>query len=269
MTLQIYETIISDGHGSINPSYLCIHETANPGATAYDHIDWWSRDDTYAVHYICDWTGRVYHCVPNDRKCNQVGNGNRYVIGLEICHAENQEDFDVCWGLAVEWAAYMLEERGWGIDRLLSHNDCTMRWGGTDHTDPLGYFEEYGRSWDEFVSAVAARMDGGDEDMELTPEQMEQIAAYVWGYERDGVSMAKRVESIARDAALEVLGYTNEDMNGNADVYQLLSDIHRLGLWSYKNEKLESVDAYQIIRDTRDGVSELAEEMQELNDKIL
>jgi len=269
MTLQIYETIISDGHGELDADYLCIHETANPGATAYDHINYWSRDDKYAVHYVVDWNQRVYHCVPDNRKCWQVGNGNSRVIGIELCHATNQDDFAKVWTVGVEWAAYMLRKHGWGIDRLISHDDARRMWGGTDHTDPIEYFDEYGKTWDEFKSAVHTRMDEGDEDMELTPEQMEQIAAYVWGYERDGVSMANRVESIARDAALEVLGYTNADMNGNADVYQLISDVHRLGLWSYKNERLESVDAYQIIRDTRDGVSELAEEVQELNDKIL
>lgn len=268
--LQLYETIISDGHGPLDASYLCVHETANPGATAYNHINYWSRDDKYAVHYVCDWTGRVYHCVPDDRKCNQVGYGNPYVIGIEICHAENQEDFDTCWDAAVEWAAYMLDKHCWGIDRLLCHDDCRRIWGGTDHTDPLEYFAEYGRSWDGFKDAVAAKMNG---DEEMTDDDVTRIAEacanYTWGFERDGRPMVSWVTNAPTDTAGAVLGYTNEAMNGSDDVYQLITDTRRLGGWDYQNARLESVDAYQILRDVRDAVEELREILQELNDKVL
>lgn len=158
--MRIIEDIISNGHGWLDASYIVIHETANPGATAENHVDYWSRDDTYAVHYVGDWTGDVYHCVPDDRLCWQVGNGNPYVIGIELCHAENQEDFEKVWNLGIEWAAMMLDRHGWGIDRLISHNDCSEWWGGSDHTDPLGYFEDFGKSWAQFKEEVAERMDG-------------------------------------------------------------------------------------------------------------
>ena len=156
--MRIIEDIVSDGHGYLDPDYIVIHETANPGATARNHRDYWSRDDTYAVHYVGDWTGDCYHCVPNDRLCWQVGNGNAYVLGIELCHATNSSDFEKVWKLGVEWAAKMLKDRGWGINRLISHNDCTNWWGGSDHTDPIGYFEEYGRSWAQFKSEVHAKM---------------------------------------------------------------------------------------------------------------
>lgn len=169
--MNIIEDIVSYGHGSLDPSYIVIHETANPGATARNHRDYWSRDDTYAVHYVGDWTGDIYHCVPDDCLCWQVGNGNAYVVGIELCHATNQADFNAVWDLGVEWAAMMLNRYGWGIDRLISHNDCTNWWGGSDHTDPLGYFESYGRSWGQFKEEVAERM--GEE---MTDEQMERLA---------------------------------------------------------------------------------------------
>ena len=55
--MRIKENIVSWGHGSLSPSYICIHETANPGATAWNHVCYWSGDDTYAVHYVMDWDG--------------------------------------------------------------------------------------------------------------------------------------------------------------------------------------------------------------------
>lgn len=152
--MNIIDSIVANGHGSIDPSYVVIHETANPGATAANHRDYWSRDGTYAVHYVADWTGDVYHTVPDDRMCWQVGYGNDQVIGIELCHATNQADFDAMWKTGVEWARWMLDKMGWGTDRLISHDTARVWWGGTDHTDPLGYFAEFGKSWDDFVSDV-------------------------------------------------------------------------------------------------------------------
>lgn len=172
--MRIVESIISDGHGWLDASYIVIHETANPGATAKNHVDYWSRDDTYAVHYVGDWTGTVYHCVKDNRLCWQVGNGNPHVIGIELCHATNQADFEKVWNLGIEWAAMMLERYGWGIDRLISHNDCSEWWGGSDHTDPLGYFEDFGKSWSQFKYEVEERLDG---EM-LTKEDANEIWAF-------------------------------------------------------------------------------------------
>ena len=54
----------------------------------------------------------------------------------------------------MQWAAWQLKKNGWGIDRLISHNECRVKWGGTDHTDPDDYFESFGKSWSQFKAAV-------------------------------------------------------------------------------------------------------------------
>lgn len=174
--MQIRENIISDGHGYLDASYIVIHETANPGATAKNHVDYWSGYDTYAVHYVADWYDVIYHCVPDNRLCWQVGNGNKFVIGIELCHAENQSDFEKVWSNGVEWAAFMLKKHGWSVDRLISHNDCTNWWGGSDHTDPLSYFRDYGKSWEQFKREVDERL--SDENM--TDEQIQKLAKAIY-----------------------------------------------------------------------------------------
>lgn len=151
---EYIESIVSDGHGSLNASYLVIHETANPNASALNHVNYWKNDDTFAVHYVADWTEKIYHCVPDDRLCWQVGNGNKYVIGIELCHATNRSAFEKVWNTGVDFAVDQLLAHGWGIEQLISHNDAWKMWGGTDHTDPDDYFEEFGRSWDEFKAEV-------------------------------------------------------------------------------------------------------------------
>lgn len=59
----------------------------------------------------------------------------------------------------------------------------------------------------------------------LTPEDAQMLSRYVWGYEVDGVSTANRLKSLPHDAAIEALGYKNPRMNGQKDVYQLITDI--------------------------------------------
>lgn len=174
--MDIREDIVSQGHGELSPSYLVIHETANPGATAQNHRDFWARDDTYAVHYVADWD-EVIHCVPDNRLCWQVGNGNPYCIGIELCHATNADDFSRVWDNGVQWARMMLDQRGWGIDRLIPHKQAAEMWGGSDHTDPIGYFAEFGRTWDEFVQDVET----GGTDV-ITDDDIARIADGVHRY---------------------------------------------------------------------------------------
>lgn len=157
-----YEHIVANGHGSLNASYLVIHETANPGAGDDNHVTYWSNNPAYAVHYVMDVDGSsVFHTMANNRKAWHVGNGNAYTVGIELCHATNQADFNAQWNEAVKWAGDYLNSRGWGIDRMLSHNECRLKWGGTDHTDPISYFENYGKSWSQFKAAVQSYMQSG------------------------------------------------------------------------------------------------------------
>ena len=158
-----HEHIVANGHGSLNASYLVIHETANPGASDDNHVTYWSNNPAYAVHYVMDVDGSsVFHTVADNRKAWHVGNGNAYTVGIELCHATNQADFNAQWTEAVKWAGDYLHNKGWGVDRLISHNEAALRWGGSDHTDPVGYFAQYGKSWAQFEADVAAYMQTGE-----------------------------------------------------------------------------------------------------------
>lgn len=158
-----YEQIVSNGHGTLyNEDYLAVHETANPGAPAINHVNYW-KTSPYAVHYVMDLDGEtVYHAMSDDRKAWHIGNGNSHAVGIELCHATNQADFNSQWEEAVKWCGDYLHKRGWGIDRLISHNEARLMWGGTNHTDPISYFNQYGKSWSQFEAAVAAYMQTGE-----------------------------------------------------------------------------------------------------------
>lgn len=165
LSAEAYQSVnkyVSNGHGYLNASYLVIHETANPGASAYNHTLLWSRNGTYAVHHVMELDGStVYNTVPENRRCWHVGNGNYATIGIELAHATNASDFAKQWNEAVKWAGDELRAHGWDTSRLLSHYEAAKRWGGSDHTDPNGYFRQYGKTWYEFKQAVAAYLGSG------------------------------------------------------------------------------------------------------------
>ena len=157
------EQIVNSGHGTLyNENYLVVHETANPGASAANHVNYWRTSD-YAVHYVMDLDGSVvYHTMSDDRKAWHIGNGNSHAVGIELCHATNQFDFNAQWNEAVKWCGDYLHSRGWDVSHMISHNEARLMWGGTDHTDPNAYFESYGKSWAQFKAAVAAYMNTGE-----------------------------------------------------------------------------------------------------------
>ena len=156
------EQVVNDGHGYCDPSYLVIHETANPGASAYNHVLLYSRGYSYAVQYVMELDGsKVYHTMYDNRKAWAVGNGNSRCVNIELAHATNQADFNSQWEQAVRWAGDYLNKRGWGIEQMISHNQARLNWGGSDHTDPLSYFSSYGKSWNQFKAEVAEYMGAG------------------------------------------------------------------------------------------------------------
>lgn len=160
------DNFIAEGHGWFQPSHLAIHSTANPGATAWNHVDYWASqgNGAYMAQWVSDWTdgGTVIQVASGNAVTWHIGNGNWYAVGLEICEATNQSDFEIGFDTAAQWAAVYLSEQGWGIDRMVSHNEARYLWGGTDHVDPIPYFESYGKSWGDFENLVQYYLDNPD-----------------------------------------------------------------------------------------------------------
>lgn len=180
----IQERIVAQGHGYLSPKFFAVHSTANPGATAANHASYWSGDGMdYAAHLVADWN-ECLHTVPYDRLCWQVGNGNSTCEGMEICEATNYDDF--IRGLEIARAAILerLAARGWTIDGAVrSHLWFTQNYGGSDHTDPIPYFERFGWTWDRFIEFLK------EEDMPSAQE----IANAVWGQDINGTAASQRL----------------------------------------------------------------------------
>lgn len=224
--VEIIRKIVAPGHGTFappNPIYFAVHSTAEPGASAYNHTVYWSRPKAqqggkeYAVHLVSDWK-EAYQCVEFDHVCWQVGNGNRTCIGLEICEATNQTDFIKGLEIARDVILQMLARYGWTVDKnVRSHKWFTENYGGSDHIDPIPYFQRFGWTWDKFISFLKE-----GEDV-MTPEDIKKIADAVWSHDNHGWEAEQVYKEVTRTddpTGRGKLGTTHVRVNQLAPVLQ-------------------------------------------------
>lgn len=172
--------IVANGHGALNnpPKYFAIHSTANPGATAQNHVNYWSREPEYAVHLVSDWN-EAFQCVEFNKKAWHVGNGNSTAIGIEICEATNKADFLKGMAIARNVILEVTNQFGMSVDQIKTHLWFTQNYGGTDgHDDPEPYLKKWGWTWNYFISYLK------EEVQPLASWQRDEIG---WWYkESDG-----------------------------------------------------------------------------------
>ena len=212
--MEIIKRIVSTGNGAKfvkpNPIYFAVHSTANPGATAANHVNYWTNNPRKAVHLVSDWK-QAFQCVDFSYRCNQVGTGNYTCIGLEICEATNRADFERGLEIARDVILQVLNRYGWSIDKhVRSHKWFTENYGGSDHIDPIPYLQKWGWTWDKFIQYLK---DGDD------MPSAHEVAEAVWNFEQNGVKTRDRLQgcdeaaNLARDysrTAAEAITDTND-----------------------------------------------------------
>lgn len=153
------------------PVGIVLHETATPGATAQNEFLYFNGGDRGAsAHGFVDWNGYI-QTIPYDEVAWHAGyTANHKYIGIEMCHATNKADFDKVWDNTVEIVVDLINKYGFSINELTTHNAVSLRWGETDHTDPIGYFKKFGKTFEDFKNDVIAHMNGG-----LTMTQYEEL----------------------------------------------------------------------------------------------
>ena len=242
--IQIARKIVAGGHGILNPSYFCVHSTSNIGATAMNHVNYWRNNPMYAVHLVSDWH-ECFQCMEYDRLSYQVGNGNSFVEGMEICEASNANDFWKGVEIAADVVAQRLKAHGWGIDRLICHDIARQMWGGTDHTDPIPYFTRWGFSWQGFKDKVKERL----EEDEVTNEDIERIAQRVWEIEQGKIT-ANRVYRMT-SMLKAICGLGANDTSDPMDKHDSIRD-QTIGRWERSLRILKGmvgIDQEDVSRD--------------------
>lgn len=161
----------------LNPVGAVLHETATPGASAEDEFRFFSTGERGAsAHGFVDRYGYI-QTIPYTEVAWHAGpTANRKYIGIELCHAESKDEFDKIWNNAVEVFAGIFGYFGWEVseETLPTHRDVSLKWGETDHTDPIGYFRKFGKTAEDFREDVKRKINGG-----LTMTQYEELSGKI------------------------------------------------------------------------------------------
>ena len=112
---------------------FCIHNTAND-ASAENEISYMQKNDNYtSYHYAID-DRHVVRGLPLERNSwhagdGSTGEGNRKYIGIENCYSKSGGDrYHQAEQNAVDFLAYELYLRGWGMDRVKKHQDFSGKY---------------------------------------------------------------------------------------------------------------------------------------------
>ncbi|WLV24155.1 N-acetylmuramoyl-L-alanine amidase [Aciduricibacillus chroicocephali] len=160
------------------PEGVVAHETANPNSTIDGEIAYMTRNYNNAfVHAFVD-SGNVIEIHPT----NYGAWGGGYYANQRFIHVElvREATFDKFARSINNYANYLASllyqynlpvtsAEGSGSGTLWSHNAVSRYLGGTNHTDPIGYFSQYGYSWTQFTWLVQAKYrDIASQDVQQT-----------------------------------------------------------------------------------------------------
>ena len=140
---------------SMTPKFIVVHNTANK-ASAMNEISYMlSNTNEVSYHFAVDYE-RAVQGLPLNRNGwhagdGGTGDGNRYGIGVEICHSTNP-DIDLFLRSEKNGAtlvAMLLKQYGWGIDKVKKHQDFSGKYCPHKTLD-LG--------WQRFINLVKAEL---------------------------------------------------------------------------------------------------------------
>lgn len=137
MSIPVVKNLVPSNKYSIkcpytmNAEYITIHNTAND-ASARNEIAYMIRNNGEVSYHFAVDDKEVVQGIPVNRNawhCGDgfFGTGNRKSIGVEICYSKSGgERYKKAEQNAIKFIAQLLYERGWGIDRVRTH----QQWSG-------------------------------------------------------------------------------------------------------------------------------------------
>ncbi|KRO00332.1 N-acetylmuramoyl-L-alanine amidase family protein [Companilactobacillus kimchiensis] len=147
-------------NGVGKPEGVVIHETATPGATAQNEATYfnreWSNIYTY-VHAFVD-NNEILNIKNTDYTVWGAGpTANAKFVQVELCEVSTTDAFARSVANQAFYTASKLVQYNLPFTpgvTVMSHNDVSKKWGETTHTDPVGYFANWGYSMDQFYDLV-------------------------------------------------------------------------------------------------------------------
>ena len=145
---------------AMTPKYITIHNTGNT-ASARNEASYMNSNSNYTSYHVVIDDKEVVQVVPFNRNAwhagDSQGQGNRASIGIEICYSMDNGysgAMSARYKQAQEntalYVAYVLDQYGWGTDRLRQH----WNWSGKDCPHKMRAHN----GWGAFVARVQAHL---------------------------------------------------------------------------------------------------------------
>jgi N-acetylmuramoyl-L-alanine amidase CwlA len=142
---------------------VVMHQTANPIDTAASERAYETQHFNEAfVHEFIDPTQILQVANPAYLAYGAGQFANKRFIHLELCSAKTKEQFEKSFDMWCQRAAVHLAARKSGVSNaqpngtgtLWGHFQVSKYLGGTDHTDPVDYLKQWGKTWDSVLERV-------------------------------------------------------------------------------------------------------------------
>ncbi|MGB8957371.1 MAG: stalk domain-containing protein, partial [Tumebacillaceae bacterium] len=146
-------------HMRTETRFLVLHETVSK-ADARRQLSFFNNNNADAnAHVFVDWN-EVLQTVPVNEIGWAVGKpANNFTFHMEMCHARTKEEFQKSWEIATLYVAQWCSALNRDPNTFIrTHHEIATTYGGTDHTDPDGYFAEYGKTVNDFRHDVATKL---------------------------------------------------------------------------------------------------------------
>src|SRR5699024_1240735 len=159
---------------------VVIHETANPYSTIDDEVNYMYSNYNNAFVHAYVGSDRIIQTAPSEYLAWGAGaNANPYFYQIELTRSNTFDGFAKSVNNQAYLTAKMLKQNGLqpsladnnrGTGTIISHNAVSQYWGGTNHTDPVGYFNQWGYNMNQFYSLVQKHYKslGGQDDDAIT-----------------------------------------------------------------------------------------------------
>lgn len=164
VSIQFREGTFNDWFGYENgvgkPEGVVVHETADPNATAENEVSYfnnnWETIQTYVHAFVDD--SEIINIHSADYGVWGAGpTANAKYIQVELCEEHTTDAFARSVANDAYYVAYRLHQYGLPVEygkTVVSHDQVSKMYGETDHSDPTGYFANWGYSMEQFVQLV-------------------------------------------------------------------------------------------------------------------
>lgn len=142
----------------MEPEGITIHNTAND-ASAMSEVSYMIGNNNKTSFHVAVDNERIVQGIEFTRNAWHAGDGkgkgNMKTIGIEICYSKTGgERFNQAEKLTAEYVAYLLKQKGWGIEKVYKHQDWSNK-NCPHRTIDLG--------WERFLKMVQAYLNGTTE----------------------------------------------------------------------------------------------------------